>query len=73
MKILIKIIKLFLLPVLNIIKRLSLKTKFLIARNVPNGKPIKQDKNKEIKLTFIESNKISNKSASNLTTKSKAC
>ncbi len=35
--------------ILNIIKILSRNQKFLIARNVPKGKPIKQEKNKETK------------------------
>jgi len=61
------------ISVLNTIKRLSRNQKFLIARKVPKGNPIKQEKNKEIKLTFSERSNISNKSLSSISTKSNDC
>ena len=41
-----------------------------IAKKVPKGKPIKQERKSEIPLTFNESNNISNKSSSNVVTNS---
>ena len=49
---------------------MSLLQKFLIAKKVPKGKPIKQERSNEIPLTFKESNNISNKSSSKVITNS---
>jgi hypothetical protein len=48
----------------------SLLQKFFIAKKVPKGKPIKQERSKEIPLTFKDSNNISNKSSSKVITNS---
>ena len=58
---------------LNIIRTVSLPQKFFIAKYVPIGKPTKQDKTNEKKLTFIESRRISKKSLSKVKNKSNAC
>ena len=58
--------------VLNKIKTLFLPQKFLIAKSVPRGKPIKQDSSKDIPLTLNERSNISNKLSSNVITRSNA-
>lgn len=59
--------------VLKKIKLMSFPQKFLIAKKVPKGNPIKEEKNNDRQLTLNESNNISYKSVLKVNTNSIDC